>query len=80
MEPKGLKYKPSLALFGSFSCKYFSGDGIFNKIKQQGDSSKIIKGLSTAEKVSYEDVSQRKKDTKNYTQGLIAVSRPTRNG
>ena len=33
--PNGAKYKPSLDLFGSFSCRYLIGDGTFNNNKRR---------------------------------------------
>ena len=39
IEPKGLKYKPNLALLGSFSCRYFKGEGMFNRISRLTPSS-----------------------------------------
>ena len=33
--PYGLKYSPSLALFGNFSCKYLIGDGIFSSSRRR---------------------------------------------
>ena len=33
--PNGAKYKPSFALFGSFSCKYLMGEGTFSNNKRR---------------------------------------------